>query len=146
MKLPVLTTVPWELNSINKTVDFVYIIIMTRIKPFFLLAIATLLAGKTQAQLPPGFDYTLFSDQVPGVTTLEFAENGNIYACDFSGKIWLFEDGVLQPEPVIDISDEVAGYGDLHLESNSSWREPRFAQTISIATLALDLYKIAGFL
>lgn len=112
MKLPDLTTALWGLNSINKTVAFVYIIIMTLIKSFF-LAIAIMFVNKAQAQLPPGFDYTLFSDQVPGVTTLEFAENGNIYACDFSGKIWVFIDNELQPEPIIDISDEVAGYGEL---------------------------------
>lgn len=74
---------------------------------------ASLLPIVSLAQLPEGFDYTLLSDEIPGVVTLDFAANGNIYACDFYGRIWLFQDGELQPEPIIDISEEVMGYNEL---------------------------------
>jgi len=64
-------------------------------------------------QLPQGFENTLFSDDVPGITNLEFAENGNIYACSLRGQLWLFEDGQTPPQSILDISDEVAGFAEL---------------------------------
>ncbi len=78
------------------------IIFSTLLQPFNLLA-----------QLPKGFEYTLVSDKIPGVVTADFAANGFMYACDFSGKVWLFENGILKEEPILDISDEVANYGEL---------------------------------
>lgn len=65
------------------------------------------------AQLPQGFEHTLFTDQAPNLTTLEFAENGYIYGSEFNGRIWLFINEELQPNPVIDISEEVNGNGEL---------------------------------
>lgn len=65
------------------------------------------------AQLPEGFDMTLVTDEIDQSVTIEFAENGNIYVASMKGEVWVFIDGELQSEPVIDISDEVAGYGEL---------------------------------
>lgn len=65
------------------------------------------------AQLPTGFENTLFSDDVPGITNLEFAENGNIYACSLRGQLWLFEQGQTPPQSILDISEEVGGFSEL---------------------------------
>jgi len=65
------------------------------------------------AQLPVGFESTLFSDDVESITNLDFAENGNIYACDLRGQLWLFEQGQTPPQSILDISDEVAGFAEL---------------------------------
>lgn len=73
----------------------------------------SILANTSLAQLPEGFDYTLFSDQIQSATTIEFAENGNIYVGDQMGRVWVFVDGELQPDPVLDISDEVGGFAEL---------------------------------
>lgn len=78
-----------------------------------LLSIQFLFNNQASAQLPEGFEYTLLSDQIPGAVTIDFAENGLMYVCDLSGKVWLIEDDEIQPEPVLDISDEVANYGEL---------------------------------
>lgn len=78
-----------------------------------LLSIQFLFFNPASAQLPEGFEYTLLSDQIPGAVTMDFADNGLMYACDFTGKVWLFDEGELQPDPVLDISDEVANFGEL---------------------------------
>jgi len=72
-----------------------------------------LLWYNAQAQLPEGFEYTLLTDQLFGNITVDFAENGLVYVADFYGRIWLIEDNVVQPDPVLDISPEVGGYGEL---------------------------------
>lgn len=82
----------------------------TRLTLTLVLAILTLLG---RAQLPEGFDMTLFSDEIDQSVTVEFAQNGNIYVASMKGEVWAFVDGELQSEPVIDIKQEVAGYGEL---------------------------------
>ena len=65
------------------------------------------------AQLPEGFEMTMFSGEIEGGVTVEFAENGNIYAASQQGKIWVFVNGELQSDPVIDISEEVGAYAEM---------------------------------
>lgn len=64
-------------------------------------------------QIPAGFEFSEVTNQIPGAVTADFAANGNIYVSDFAGRVWLIQEGVLNPQPVLDISDEVAGYGEL---------------------------------
>lgn len=79
----------------------------------FLLLIGLLIWINSSAQLPDGFEYTLLTDQLYGNVTADFADNGLVYVCDFYGRVWLIEEDVVQPEPVLDISQEVGGYGEL---------------------------------
>lgn len=65
------------------------------------------------AQLPEGFEQTEITNEIYMVVTVDFADNGYVYAADYYGRIWLIIDDELQPEPVIDISDEVNGDAEL---------------------------------
>lgn len=64
-------------------------------------------------QLPFGFQLSEFSTEVQAPSAIEFGPDGRIYICDFSGKVWLHYNGEILEEPIIDISEEVAGYGEL---------------------------------
>jgi PKD repeat protein len=79
----------------------------------FLLCFNVIAFKNAAAQIPAGFEFTQVTDQIPGAVTAEFAFNGNIYISDFTGKVWLIQDGVLNPMPVVNISDEVAAYAEL---------------------------------
>lgn len=65
------------------------------------------------AQIPAGFEFAMVTNQIPGAVTADFAANGNIYVSDFAGRVWLIQNGVLNPQPVLNITEEVAGYGEL---------------------------------
>jgi glucose/arabinose dehydrogenase len=80
---------------------------------FYLFAALLLSTVSLRAQLPEGFEYTLLTDQVFGGVTVDFAENGLVYASDYYGRVWVIEDDVLQPDPVLDLTHEVAGFGEL---------------------------------
>jgi PKD repeat protein len=78
-----------------------------------LVSLSVIFTNLVNAQIPTGFEFSELTNEIPGAVTTEFAANGNIYVSDFSGKVWLIQDGVLNPQPVLDISDEVAGYAEL---------------------------------
>lgn len=81
---------------------------------YFSFLIATLFfSATTLAQLPEGFEYTLVTNEIPQSANVDFADSSKLYVADFIGKVWLIEDGELQTEPVLDISDEVAGTAEL---------------------------------
>lgn len=80
---------------------------------FRLLSVLMLASFSLQAQLPEGFEYTLLTDQVFGGVTVDFAENGLVYASDYYGRVWVIENDVLHPDPVLDLTHEVAGFGEL---------------------------------
>lgn len=65
------------------------------------------------AQLPEGFQYSVLTNQVQAPVTLDFGPNGRVYVLEFSGKVWLIEEEGLDAELMLDISEEVAGYGEL---------------------------------
>ena len=75
--------------------------------------ISTLVTHSLRAQLPDGFEYTLVSNEVAQSANIDFADSSKTYVADFIGKVWLIENGELQDDPVLDISDEVAGAGEL---------------------------------
>jgi glucose/arabinose dehydrogenase len=70
-------------------------------------------AHHLNGQIPAEFEFSQVTNQIPGAVTADFAANGNIYVSDFAGRVWLIQDGVLNTTPVLDISEEVGGYGEL---------------------------------
>lgn len=72
------------------------------------------LKGNLRAQ-PTGFSDNLYLggwDQVAGFT---WDNNGRMYVWETVGKVWVVVNGVKQPTPLLDISDEVAAYRDFGL-------------------------------
>lgn len=65
--------------------------------------------------LPEGFQIEEFATDLNSPAGTVHAHNGLIYFWELGGKVWVLEDGVKGSEPVIDISEEVAYYGDLGL-------------------------------
>ena len=77
----------------------------------FLLCLSSL-SGGASAALPAGFTKTLVAgpwDQPVGVT---FDANGRMYVWERPGRVWIVENGVKSATPLIDISEEVALWGD----------------------------------
>ncbi|MCF8243857.1 MAG: DUF11 domain-containing protein [Saprospiraceae bacterium] len=85
--------------------------------PLILIFIGILLffaKGSLRAQ-PTGFSDNLYLtgfDQVAGFT---WDNNGRMYVWETVGKVWVVVNGVKQPTPLLDISDEVAAYRDFGL-------------------------------
>ncbi len=67
------------------------------------------------AQLETGFQNTLVNSSFEYPVGITFDHNNRAYVWEKRGKLWIMENGVKQANPVIDISDEVADYGDLGL-------------------------------
>ncbi len=63
--------------------------------------------GGFLATLPPDFYDAPVSDDWVSPVGLTFDDNGRLYIWDKIGLVYLVEDGVRLPEPLIDISDEV---------------------------------------
>jgi len=85
-----------------------------RLLTIFLWCLLIGVAAPTNAQ-PAGFSDQLFMggwDQVVGMT---FDDNCKIYVWEKKGKVWIIEDGVKLPDPLIDISEEVGGWRDFGL-------------------------------
>ncbi|MEM7656643.1 MAG: PQQ-dependent sugar dehydrogenase [Bacteroidota bacterium] len=65
-----------------------------------------------KAQLPEGFVDERVGDGWPSAVGFAFAENGDLFVWTKLGKVFVEQDGVRQDEPLLDISEEVATYGD----------------------------------
>ena len=63
--------------------------------------------------VPEGFELELLSDDWAAPVGVTYAENGYIYVWEASGKVWVIENGEKDDTPSVDISEEVAFYGDL---------------------------------
>src|SRR5262245_60964389 len=75
--------------------------------------------GKSDSSLvaPPGF---IFEELVTGLdqpTSFDFAPGGRMYIGEKGGRIRVFESGVLQEAPFVDLRDEVLSFSDRGLES-----------------------------
>lgn len=85
---------------------------------FRLLLIITLIAfgasNTSHAQtLPTDFYDEMVSDDFDIIAGFTFDETGQMYAWDMNGVVWVLDtNGIKQPEPLIDISEEVARWRD----------------------------------
>jgi PKD repeat protein/glucose/arabinose dehydrogenase len=65
-----------------------------------------------QAQLPEGFVDERVGESWPSAVGFAFAENGDLFVWTKLGKVFVEIDGVRQEAPLLDLSEEVATYGD----------------------------------
>ena len=65
--------------------------------------------------VPEGFQLELVSEGWTAPSGITYAENGLVYIWELNGMVWVMENDVLDDEPFLDISEEVAFYGDLGL-------------------------------
>lgn len=73
-----------------------------------------LLAGQqAQAQsVPPGFNDAVVVSGFSEPVGFTFDANGRMYVWEKAGKVWIVENGVKLPVPLIDISEEVGNWRD----------------------------------
>jgi glucose/arabinose dehydrogenase len=81
--------------------------------PLFLLifCITTTVKSKSQSY-PDGFQIETVSTDIEAPAGMVHAENGISYVWELSGKIWTMENGVVNAEPLLDISDQVGYWHD----------------------------------
>ena len=64
------------------------------------------------ATVPAGFVETEIGGYWEGAVGITFDEIGTMYEWDRDGRVWVFENNVRLPNPVIDISEEVGNWAD----------------------------------
>src|SRR4051794_30500275 len=64
------------------------------------------------ATLPSGFIETSIDATFDDFVGVTFDAIGSVYAWDRLGRVWIIENDVKLPTPVLDISEEVGGYHD----------------------------------
>src|SRR5262249_29886390 len=64
------------------------------------------------ATLPAGFAELTINDTWDEFAGVTFDEVGAVYAWDRKGRVWIIENDVKLPTPLIDISDEVGAWDD----------------------------------
>jgi glucose/arabinose dehydrogenase/PKD repeat protein len=80
----------------------------------WILLLGALLGGFTTkgASFPAGF----IGESIAGIWTeavgLTFDANGRMYVWEKAGRVWIVENGVRQPVPLLDISEEVGNWRD----------------------------------
>ncbi len=78
-----------------------------------LLLLAIFQSPDTFSQnLPEGWANELVFDEFTSPAGILHTENNIAFVWELSGKVWLIEDDEVHPEPIIDISEEVAFWGD----------------------------------
>lgn len=87
---------------------------------FYTCFLATLILLSLSSQLtlqaqPTGFRDDLFLGGWNQVVGMTFDQNGKLYVWERAGKVWIVENGVKNPTPLIDISQEVGGWRDFGL-------------------------------
>src|SRR5438874_428687 len=65
--------------------------------------------------VPSGFIDSDISGYWTGIAGVTFDGTGRMYAWERAGRIWIFENDVKLPTPLLDIHDEVGGWDDLGL-------------------------------
>ena len=78
-----------------------------------LLAMAFPLVHQAQGQYPDGFAEEVAFDEFSFPAGILFADTNLSVVWELSGLVWMIQDGEVQENPVIDITEEVAFYGDL---------------------------------
>ena len=72
--------------------------------------------GRVYAQ-PPGFVDEVYATGFAGAIGLVFDDLGRSYVWEKNGRIFVVENGIKSPAPLLDISDEVGGWRDFGLLS-----------------------------
>lgn len=67
------------------------------------------------ATLPAGFSEETIGDWTEDAVGLTFDQAGVMYFWDRLGRVWIFENGVMRANPLIDISEEVGAWDDYGL-------------------------------
>ncbi|QCR22821.1 PQQ-dependent sugar dehydrogenase [Pontibacter sp. SGAir0037] len=81
----------------------------------FFIALFTGFVANAQAvtNLPAGFVEEKIADGWEMAVGLKFSKDGDrMYVWEKAGKVWIVENGVKLPNPLIDISEEVGDWGD----------------------------------
>ena len=77
-----------------------------------LLGLSNFLTIQSQT-VPEGFQLEIVSEDWIAPAGMTYADNGFTYAWELNGFVWVIENGVKDTSPIIDLSEEVAFYGDL---------------------------------
>ena len=80
-----------------------------------LLVIPALLPTAPLPAQPAGFITENVGSGWIGATGLTFDENGRMYVFEKRGRVWIVENGIKLPAPLIDIGDEVGDWRDYGL-------------------------------
>ncbi len=80
---------------------------------FAFLLIISFISQTVQAQYPEGFIEEVAYDQFSVAAGILFADTNLSVVWELNGKVWLISNDQIGETPVIDISEEVAFYGDL---------------------------------
>jgi glucose/arabinose dehydrogenase len=104
--------------------------------------IATWVAAAVSSGLPPGFSESDIGSGWNEVVGLAFSSDGaRLYAVERGGTVWIVEDGVKQPTPFLDISDEVGAFRDVGMLGFAL--HPNFEQNGYVYTLyVMDRYQL----
>ncbi len=77
--------------------------------------LVTLPTAVLRADLPPGFGDVLVLGGWNQAVGLSFAPDGRMFVWEKAGRVWIVENGVRLPSPLIDISEEVGDWVDYGL-------------------------------
>lgn len=66
-------------------------------------------ASTHAANLPPGFNASTTASGFDRPVGIAFASDGRMFVAEQCGRVWVVEDGITLPEPLIDLSEEVNG-------------------------------------
>ncbi len=94
--------------------------------------------------VPEGFQLEVVSEDWIAPAGMTYAENGFTYAWELNGLVWVIENGIKDAAPIIDISEEVAFYGDLGMTGFAL--DPNFLSNGYVYLLyALDKHYLTQF-
>jgi len=111
-----------------------------------LLAIALLAQTRLHSATfaDSGFIETAIGGTWTEAVGLLFEDNGRMYVWERAGRVWIMENGVKLPTPLIDINDEVGGWRDFGLLGFAL--DPNFRNNGYIYLLyVVDHYYLANF-
>ncbi|MFT3885827.1 MAG: PQQ-dependent sugar dehydrogenase [Flavobacteriales bacterium] len=77
-----------------------------------LLVLCGTLHGASAQQVPPGFSDALVIGGWEEPVGFTFDANGRMYVWEKRGKVWIVENGVRLPAPLIDLTEEVGNWRD----------------------------------
>lgn len=108
------------------------------------LAIAAALTCTRTAALPPGLVDEVVMDRWNQIVGIAFAPDGRGFVWEKAGQVWIIENGVVRPQPLLDIREEVRNYGDHGLLGLAL--DPDFLNNGRIYLLyAVDFYYLTHF-
>ncbi len=87
--------------------------VLSAIVASFLIAFASLLLFQKKTSKLAGFVDQLFIDGWDNVVVFDWDTNARMYVLEKSGRVWIVENGVKLPDPLIDISEEVGDWSEV---------------------------------